>query len=1181
MRKILLFNILIFVYGLAHAQTLTSSENYIYTRTYLEPVTAENPTAKQVQSVQYFDGLGRVKQQVAIKATVNNKDLVVPSEYDPSGRQTKSYLPVPVSSLNGALQTTDGNTVNAYYGVANAYSETLLENSPLGRVLKQAHPGAEWQMNTNHTVKYEYTTNSGTEVKRLKAVTTWNAANLINDVSVNFAPDDSFTAGGYYKANTLIKKTTKDEDNKETQVFTNASGQVQLVRKVDGTGAVQYVDTYYVYDELGNLVLVIPPKAAFNTIAELNGHLNTLCYQYRYDRYNRLAEKRLPGKTYWESVVYDKQNRPVLSQDSNQKNKQWAFVKYDELGRIAYTGLWDSTASRVAVQTELNNMSSNALNNEARTAASFILNGINVYYTNDAFPTGNMTILSVNYYDDYPVSSPVVPATVLNQNTLSAVPVSSTSNGYTTSRSSKTLPTASYTKNIEDDNWSSSFIWYDRQGRSVGTYSKNHLGGYTRTETELDFSGAPKESFTYHKRLDTDTETMVKQRFVYDDQKRMKQQYHKVNGWSEELVAENTYNDLGQLIRKEVGNSLQGIDYSYDIRGRLTRINDPANLNGKLFGYEIKTAHPLTGTPQYNGNITEVDWKTATDNLQRRYEYLYDSLNRLKKGTYTEPYSSVPQNNFFNESVDYDPNGNITGLQRNGKNALNALALIDNLSYSYSGNQLSSVTDSSADYNGYPEVSGNTISYDDNGNMANHTDKGVLQVDYNILNLPKYIKFNQSVASRGGARYVNTSYTYRADGAKVRKIYQYKDGTNEFLASITTDYLDGFQYEANPTLANPMAGTVLKFIPTSEGYYDFEKNKYIYTYTDHLGNVRLSYFRNTNGSAEVLEENNYYPFGLKHQGYNAFAGNPAYKYQYNGKELQEETGWSDFGARMYMADIGRWGVIDPLAEQMRRHSPYNYAFNNPINFIDPDGMAPRQLTMASEDSPKDAGYSWTNPNWIGVGSGMDLGESYGFGTLTGGGGGSSPTFQFPKGQEEYYQKNYPAFYDFVKNVLPNMIGDEKFMKALSSASGFSMEELAESFKYGKGMYLKALDLTLGDAEYLYGGITESSTRNTTAIDTPVLDWFEKANRNPQSVEGLTNLMYMSALIAHETAHWGDDVKRTVKYDSTGLSTKYGDVGNFFENRAFGGGIGSYQNGISGSIKNYVQANFILLQSIFK
>ncbi len=135
----------------------------------------------------------------------------------------------------------------------------------------------------------------------------------------------------------------------------------------------------------------------------------------------------------------------------------------------------------------------------------------------------------------------------------------------------------------------------------------------------------------------------------------------------------------------------------------------------------------------------------------------------------------------------------------------------------------------------------------------------------------------------------------------------------------------------------------MEFFPTAEGYVRNTDNvlSYVFQYKDHLGNVCVSYFKNTSGVPEILDETHYYPFGLKHDGY-AVLPESNNKYKYNGKELQDELGLGiyDFGARNYDPALGRWMNIDPLAEKMRRHSPYNYAFDNPVYFIDADGMAP-------------------------------------------------------------------------------------------------------------------------------------------------------------------------------------------------------------------------------------------------
>ncbi|QQV02988.1 MULTISPECIES: RHS repeat domain-containing protein [Chryseobacterium] len=249
------------------------------------------------------------------------------------------------------------------------------------------------------------------------------------------------------------------------------------------------------------------------------------------------------------------------------------------------------------------------------------------------------------------------------------------------------------------------------------------------------------------------------------------------------------------------------------------------------------------------------------------------------------------------------------------------------------------------------------------------------------------------------------SYSYRADGVKVKKVHHYFHGRIKADAFTTTDYIDGFQYEGDTGLIGNMSG--LQFFATSEGYFDYVNNRYIYHYNDHLGNVRVSFAREGN-TAVIVQQNDYYAFGLKHSG--GLSGNGSYKYEYNGKELQEELGMYDYGARFYMPDLGRWGVIDPLAEVTPHLSPYHYANNNPIMFNDPTGMLSQSFIDQVWNSP--SGTVWTNNgigftnNWGGMmdyeGNALNFGaggslyrlNSYidATGAVGGGGGTYTPNF---------------------------------------------------------------------------------------------------------------------------------------------------------------------------------------------
>src|SRR5690554_164764 len=209
--------------------------------------------------------------------------------------------------------------------------------------------------------------------------------------------------------------------------------------------------------------------------------------------------------------------------------------------------------------------------------------------------------------------------------------------------------------------------------------------------------------------------------------------------------------------------------------------------------------------------------------------------------------------------------------------------------------------------------------------MITDKNKSITLISYNHLNLPYKVTF-----ANGG----NISFVYDAEGIRLSKKVQPNGG-----ALVTTDYVNIFHYENN----------ALKFFKQPEGFVEYKNNQYIYNYIykDHLGNNRLVYADlNKDGvinpATEIIEENNYYPFGLKHKGYNELATeNPAgHKYKYQEQECNEELGlnWDSFKWRNYDYAIGRFMNIDPLGEKYAYQSHYNFSENRVIDGREIEGL---------------------------------------------------------------------------------------------------------------------------------------------------------------------------------------------------------------------------------------------------
>ncbi|MFZ6011289.1 MAG: RHS repeat-associated core domain-containing protein [Bacteroidota bacterium] len=395
----------------------------------------------------------------------------------------------------------------------------------------------------------------------------------------------------------------------------------------------------------------------------------------------------------------------------------------------------------------------------------------------------------------------------------------------------------------------------ERRGTTI-YYKVNGVTIYTSavpstTPLMADFSLNYTNSFIYDAKISFgNTEQAVTRRFEYDHAGRPMKTWHKVDSQLEVLLSQNEYNELGQLVAKKLYNTdpsttpdnqrqfKQIVDYRYNIRGWLTRINN-ADVNNTtidpnqphdLFGMELAYNNTF-GIPdqqaQYNGNISAIKWSGNQGfTPQRAYAYEYDPMNRLKEAKYRENTAgwTAPANNpFYEGALDYDLNGNIKSLTRTSANG----TIIDQMTYDYGtgihrSNQLLSVTDASANTEGFKD--GNVFKedylYDMNGSMIIDKNKDITAITYNFLNLP------EKVTLRTG-NYIK--YIYDATGKKLsQQVYD----INNVLKK-KSDYAGEYFLE-NDTL---------KFISHEEGRVVTAggSNEYQFFLKDHLGNVRLTF----------------------------------------------------------------------------------------------------------------------------------------------------------------------------------------------------------------------------------------------------------------------------------------------------------------------------------------------------
>ena len=746
-----------------------------------------------------------------------------------------------------------------YYVHSNVCSRFAYEASHRSLLLKEFGVGDEW---TGKAVSKKYSCN-------LESIPAQRCKRYLVSAGGELVESDSPYADG-----SLRGIRSEDEDGNMHWEFYNSENQLVLSRILDGD---TFFDTYFVYDEYGNLVFVLPPGY------QDHPDLDLYAYIYRYDYLDRLVYKKLPGcaPSY---LVYDAAHRLVFSQDGCQRNDSlWSFFVYDVYGRVVVEGECSNSDKHV------------------RTAGETVVLGTlmegdtGLAYSGyqSSFDLVDPCVYVVNYYDTYDFR---------------------TRNGFSAYNFPEGTVSAigNLTGSILCTHGSSGFIYsadyYDSNKRIVKSLSSRVNGGMDTYATEYSFQGSPLS--VLHTHTDSSGYSLTERyTYTYDHSSRLTRVSHQYDNNPSVLLLEHTYDELGRLQTDKLDNGIYATDYAYNIRNWLT------GIEGGKFSQSLHYTDGL-GVPCYNGNISSMTWKSGAGATPRGYKFSYDRLGRLTDAEYGEGPSLSVNTNRFNEQVTgYDKMGNILGLKRYGQTSATGYDVIDDLSLSYAGNRLKKVADrsgTSAFNNGFEFKDGIDLpteyEYDENGNLTKDLNKNITAIQYNCLNLPSRVMF---------ANGNSISYLYDAAGRKLRTVHVLEGD------SVTTDYCGNVVYENG----------VPQILLTEAGYVSLTDGKYHYYLKDHQGNNRVV----VDEEGTVEEVNHYYPFGGV---FSSTGDAQPYKYNGKELDRKGGLDWYDYGARMYDAVLGRWHAVDPMSEKYYGVSPYLYCANNPILLVDPNGMWP-------------------------------------------------------------------------------------------------------------------------------------------------------------------------------------------------------------------------------------------------